>query len=97
GFSNIIFFDTEKQSERLRKIFEDIAPADNTSSLADQDWSGIQLSIHEGFIDRQHKIACYTDHQIFERYHRFRLKNTFSKTNEAITLKEIKGLNPGDY
>ncbi len=70
----------------------------NTDQAADPElFVPIHLSIHEGFRDKQNKVACYTDHQIFERYHRFRLKNTFSKTSEAITLKEIKGLNPGDY
>ncbi len=57
----------------------------------------ILLSIHEGFIDNDLKLACYTDHQIFDRYHHFRLKNSFNKKNEALTLKELKGLNPGDY
>jgi transcription-repair coupling factor (superfamily II helicase) len=96
-FNNIIFFDTEKQAERLGAIFNDLASKENNVTNTEEIWRGVNLSIHEGFIDKQNKIACYTDHQIFERYHRFRLKNTFSKTNESITLKEIKGLNPGDY
>ena len=53
--------------------------------------------MHEGFVDQDQKIACYTDHQIFERFHRYKVKNTFNKTKEAITLKELRGLNPGDY
>jgi transcription-repair coupling factor (superfamily II helicase) len=57
----------------------------------------ILLSIHEGFIDNDLKLACYTDHQIFDRYHHFRLKSSFTKKNEVLTLKELKGLNPGDY
>ncbi|MBL7892762.1 MAG: transcription-repair coupling factor [Bacteroidia bacterium] len=99
GFSNIIFFDTVKQAERLHNIFKDIAVKEEVfDPLAVQSkWEGADFSIHEGFVDKQNKIACYSDHQIFERYHRFRLKNAFSKTNEAITLKELKGLNPGDY
>ncbi len=55
------------------------------------------LSIHEGFIDHDLKTACYTDHQIFERYHKYRLKNQSWKKNEALSLKELMGLNPGDY
>ncbi len=94
GLKNVIFSDTSKQIERLYKIFEDISPK---KSEDPELFTPILLSIHEGFIDNELKIACYTDHQIFDRYHRFRLKNSFNKTNEALTLKELKGLNPGDY
>lgn len=94
GLTNIIFSDTSKQIERLYKIFEDISPK---KSEEPELFIPLLLSIHEGFIDSQFKIACYTDHQIFDRYHRFRLKNSFNKKNEALTLKELKGLNPGDY
>ncbi len=90
GFQNLIFSDTAKQTERLHAIFEDIAPGENLFSI-------INTSIHEGFVDRDLKVACYTDHQIFERYHRFKLKNTFYKKKEALTFKELKELNPGDY
>lgn len=92
---NIIFSDTAKQIERLYAIFEDIIPGFNPADS--KVFTPILLSIHEGFIDRDNKIACYTDHQIFERYHRFRIKNSGYKKNEALTLKELKGLNPGDY
>ena len=91
GFTNYIFFDTAKQSERLQAIFDDIS---GKNTIA---YEAIGHTLHEGFIDAEHKIAVYTDHQIFERFHRYKLKNTFNKTKEAITLKEIKGLNPGDY
>ncbi len=94
GLKNVIFSDKSKQIERLYKIFEDISPK---KSEEGELFTPILLSIHEGFIDNELKIACYTDHQIFDRYHRFRLKNSFNKTNEALTLKELKGLNPGDY
>jgi transcription-repair coupling factor (superfamily II helicase) len=103
GLTNIIFSDTAKQIERLYKIFADIAPEKNLTP-SPSPWQGegsvftpILLSIHEGFIDNELNIACYTDHQIFDRYHRFNLKNSFNKKNEALTLKELKGLNPGDF
>lgn len=86
---NIIFADTEKQASRLSSIFEDIGK--NT------DFATVFLSLHEGFIDKDLSIACYTDHQIFDRYHRFKLKSNNFQKNDAITLKEIYGLNPGDY
>ena len=94
GSANIIFSDTPKQIERLYKIFEDISP---TKEGEQELFTPILLSIHEGFIDNELTISCYTDHQIFDRYHRFRLKSNFNKKNEALTLKELKGLNPGDY
>ena len=52
--------------------------------------------MHQGFIDLDEKIVCYTDHQIFERYHKFRLKNGYSK-KQSITLKELNNLEIGDY
>ncbi|MDX9907035.1 MAG: CarD family transcriptional regulator, partial [Bacteroidales bacterium] len=62
----------------------------------DFEFSTLNISLHEGFIDRKLNLALYTDHQIFERYHKFHLKNSYS-TREAITLKELYNLSPGDY
>ena len=56
----------------------------------------IVFPLHQGFIDTDEKIVCYTDHQIFERYHKFRLKNGYAK-KQAITLKELTHLEIGDY
>ncbi|MFL5765217.1 MAG: transcription-repair coupling factor [Bacteroidia bacterium] len=97
GYTNIIFADQFKQIERLYAIFEDIGKKSGGPVTAPFTEGGGGISIHEGFIDNDLKFACYTDHQIFDRYHRFRLKNSFNKKNEALTLKELKGLNPGDY
>jgi transcription-repair coupling factor (superfamily II helicase) len=88
GYDNIIFADAAKQIERIYAIFEDIGKSISFSPLL--------VSLHEGFIDRDLKLACYTDHQIFDRYHRFRLRKQYTK-NESITLKEIYNLKPGDY
>jgi transcription-repair coupling factor (superfamily II helicase) len=54
------------------------------------------LPLFEGFIDEENQIACYTDHQIFERYHKFSIKNGYSK-KQTITLKELTSLSVGDY
>jgi len=99
GFQNILFSDTEKQTERLKAIFEDLETSPQPSPDGEEmkAFSPILLSIHEGFIDKDLKIACYTDHQIFDRYHRFRLKNSFHRQKEALTLRELKGLKPGDF
>jgi len=87
-YHNFIFADAAKQIERLYAIFADIGK--------NIDCSPILLSLHEGFIDHDLKVACYTDHQIFDRYHRFRLKQSYTKS-EALTLREIYNLKPGDH
>src|SRR5690606_13097951 len=76
--------------ERLYNIFED-------KETGDIEFDTMNISLHEGFLDNDHNIACYTDHQIFERYHRFKLKEGFKRTKESITLKELHTLNKGDY
>ncbi|MFM2145719.1 MAG: transcription-repair coupling factor, partial [Bacteroidota bacterium] len=53
-------------------------------------------SIHEGFIDEDAKVVCYTDHQIFQRYHKYKVKQAYNK-NKAITLRTLKELQPGDF
>src|SRR5690554_8179960 len=54
------------------------------------------MPLFQGFIDDENQIACYTDHQIFERYHKFNIKNSYSK-KQNITLKELTTLSVGDY
>ncbi|MHB8261513.1 MAG: transcription-repair coupling factor [Bacteroidia bacterium] len=94
GYSNFLFTDTEKQAERLRQILSDVS---NTNRVVENLFETIHLSIHEGFIDYTNKLACYTDHQIFERYHKYKALQSFQKTGEALSLKELQSLNPGDY
>ena len=74
--------------ERLHIIFKDLK--------ADIQITPIPVSIHEGFIDDDNKIICYTDHQVFQRYHKYKVKQAFSK-NKALTLKTLRELQPGDY
>ncbi len=95
GYKNYLTTDNAKQAERLHTIFNDILSKEHRTydSLIEH----VNINIHEGFIDHELKIACYTDHQIFERYHRFHLKETRYKTAESLTLKEILSLNPGDF
>jgi transcription-repair coupling factor (superfamily II helicase) len=91
---NLIISENPKQIERIYTIFEDIGH--RTKGGLKFDFTTLNLSLHEGFVDEDLQLACYTDHQIFERYHRFHLKERFS-TREAITLKELYNLNPGDF
>lgn len=88
GYTNYLFCAGDKQVERLEAIFEDISK--------EVKFIPIIGAIHQGFIDEDLKILCYTDHQIFERYHKYNLRNSFTK-KEAITLKELTSLQVGDY
>jgi transcription-repair coupling factor (superfamily II helicase) len=88
GISNYLFCDNDKQVKRFDDIFSD---ADQSVT-----YNTIVFPLYKGFIDTDLNIACYTDHQIFERYHKFRLKNGYAK-KQAITLKELTSLVIGDY
>ena len=83
-----IFADNPKQLERLHIIFTDLK--------AEIQVTPVPTSIHEGFIDDDNRSVCYTDHQIFQRYHKYKVKQAFSK-NKALTLKTLRELQPGDY
>lgn len=95
GLQNFIFADQAKQVERLFSIFEDISQENNQKEKITK-FTPIHLSIREGFIDEILKLACYTDHQIFDRYYKYKLKKSYSRS-QAITLKELRELKPGDY
>ena len=95
GYKNFLFADSAKQAERLYAIFEDLPRPTEYLGL-ELKFHTILTALHQGFIDDDKKFVCYTDHEIFDRYHRFRLKKNYSKS-EAITLKEIYSLKPGDF
>ncbi|MDG1717012.1 MAG: transcription-repair coupling factor [Saprospiraceae bacterium] len=88
GFTNYLFTDSSRQIERFYKIFEDLD--------AQLDFHPVNKAIHAGFVDRQLNIACYTDHQIFERFHKYKLKKGFTKEH-AMSLKMLRELQPGDF
>ncbi len=87
-YNIFIFADNPKQLERLHSIFTDLK--------AEIQITPIPVSINEGFIDEDNKLVCYTDHQVFQRYHKYKVKQAFSK-NKALTLKTLRELQPGDY
>ncbi len=94
GYRNLLFSDSKKQINRLFAIFEDLQ-----ADLPEPERAGmlpVPFSISSGFIDHNLKLLCYTDHQIFERYHKFKLREHFGR-KEAITLKELHDLKPGDF
>jgi len=88
GYSNYIFSENEKQFERLKDIF--------IETYGEIKFTPVHANMHAGFTDHDLKICCFTDHQIFERYHKYRLRSNFTKS-ESLTLKELHGLHPGDY
>ena len=94
GIRNLILADSPKQVERIYSIIDDLVK--NRSLEQEMEYEIIHLSLHEGFVDPEHGLACYTDHQIFERYHKYHLAESFSG-KQAITLKELYDLKPGDY
>ncbi|MFJ1426640.1 transcription-repair coupling factor [Capnocytophaga canimorsus] len=88
GFTNYIICSTEQQAKRFDDIFKEMEQKVHYQTAI--------LSLHSGFVDSDNKINVFTDHQIFERYHKFHLKNGYAK-KQAITLKELTQLTVGDY
>ncbi len=83
--------DNLKELARLKEI------VDHHPQPSPLKYELLTLALHSGFIDHDAKVVCYTDHQIFNRYHRFKLKERYKKSKQAITMKELTGLNKGDY
>ena len=94
SITNYLFCSNEGQATRFHDIFESL-DEDNHESIRKQ-YKTVVLPLYQGFIDEELQIACYTDHQIFERYHKFNIKNSQSK-KQTITLKELTSLSVGDY
>ncbi|PRY32511.1 transcription-repair coupling factor (superfamily II helicase) [Spirosoma oryzae] len=88
GYTNVIAAESFKQLDRLRTIFEELDPHLTFQPL--------NIGLREGYIDDSLKIVCFTDHQLFDRYYRFKVQDKFTKS-KALTLRELKTLQPGDY
>ncbi|HCR52973.1 MAG TPA: transcription-repair coupling factor, partial [Cytophagales bacterium] len=88
GYANFIAAEQPKQLERLQEIFEEINPT--------LEFQALEFPLRQGFVDHLVKICCYTDHQIFERFHRYRSKEKYSKS-KAMTFRELQTLQPGDF
>ena len=90
GLTNYLFVDNAKQVERFYAIFEDIGKGQTVP------FQPVVQSLHEGFIDRRLSLAVFTDHQIFERYHRYKLRKGYAR-DAAMTASLLRELQPGDY
>ncbi len=96
GYRSIFLADSLKQNERLEEIIEGIAqePEFNGKEI---NFKSLYITLHGGFIDHQLKIACYTDHQLFNRYHRFHLRDKARNKSKEFSLKDLNSLQKGDY
>jgi transcription-repair coupling factor (superfamily II helicase) len=101
-YTTYLLCDNSKQLERLQVILDDVLKNEGIKLKLPASWQssdlykGKVIGLHEGFVDHQAKIACYTDHQIFDRYHRFKLRKSHTRS-ESITIKELYALKPGDF
>jgi transcription-repair coupling factor (superfamily II helicase) len=94
GIKNYLFCSNDNQAKRFKEIFNDIDEENHNHT--NSKYQAVVFPLYQGFIDEELQIACYTDHQIFERYHKFSIKNGYSK-KQTITLKELTSLSVGDY
>ena len=90
GLQNYVLSSNPQQLQRIKNILTDINPT------VEDPFQLMNIALHEGFTDEEHQMAVYVDHQLFGRYHKFHLKKQFSN-KEAISLKELTGLKPGDF
>ena len=88
GLDNYLFTDNPKQVDRFEAVFRDLD--------AQVQFHPVLHAIHEGFVDPEAGVACYTDHQIFQRFHKYRLRQGFTK-DKALNLRLLRDLQPGDY
>jgi len=87
-YETYIISENQSQIDRLNDIFREINP--------DVSFKPLLLNLHEGFTDHDLRVSVFTDHQIFDRYHKFRIRGYFTR-RESISVRELTGLNPGDY
>lgn len=88
GYTAYIFAENAKQLERLRVIFED--------TNANLSFVPVPVAISNGFIDHEKKVLVYTDHQIFQRFYKYKIKQAYSK-GKAITIRSLRELQQGDF
>ena len=95
GYQLYILADSQKQNQRLRDIFDEMANTSHTTPLA---FTAVDKTLHDGFADDDLKICFFTDHQIFDRYHKYNLRSDKARSGKvALSLKEINKLSINDY
>ena len=102
GYKLYILADSRKQQQRLKDIFDDMG-GDIERSSADQQraaigFTPVDSTLHEGFVDNNLKACFFTDHQIFDRFHKYSLRSDSARAGKmALTMKELQEMEPGDY
>ena len=95
GYRLYVLADSAKQQERLKEILTSSLPAKEGGGRA---FVPVDHTLHEGFIDHELRLCCFTDHQIFDRFHKYSLKSDKARSGKvALTLKEIQQFEVGDY
>lgn len=111
GYRLYILADSEKQTRRLKEIFESDelravrnarhqkSPNSEALSVADNiTFTPVDHTLHEGFADADLRLCFFTDHQIFDRFHKYNLKSDAARTGKmALTMKELQEMEPGDF
>ena len=93
-----ILADSPKQHERLRDILAEMESSGQEPAASGEKFQAVVHTLHEGFIDEDLKIACFTDHQIFDRFHKYSLRSDRARDSKmALSLKELMQFEPGDY
>lgn len=96
GYRILVLADSEKQVERLREIVA--SPELSHGREVDIHLDSLGYTLHEGFIDNDQKLCCFTDHQIFDRFHKYNLKSDKARHGKmALTMKELQEMEPGDF
>ncbi len=105
GYRVFILADSKKQNERLKEILgnEECGTKNEESAAAvavsgESSFTPVERTIHEGFADNDLRVCFFTDHQIFDRFHKYNLKSDRARSGKmSLTLKEIRQFEPGDY
>ena len=105
GYHIYILADSQRQQERLRDIFNGMDDSGSKMALQDGEWTQrpveftpVEKTIHEGFADNKLRICCFTDHQIFDRFHKYSLRSDRARSGKmALTMKELQEMEPGDF
>jgi len=107
GYRLYILADSRKQNQRLRDIFDERSSADGTDAnarrIADDspsyiDFTPVDKTLHAGFVDNDMRVCLFTDHQIFDRFHKYSLRSDAARSGKmALTMKELQEMEPGDY
>lgn len=97
GYHIYILADSDKQQQRLRDILNDMSADDASDKLGDH-LVAVNRTVHAGFMDSDLKACVFTDHQIFDRYHKFNLSSDKARSGKmALTMKELQEMQPGDF